>query len=173
MILDWVIYTAASSTALWEQWSLHDLQCRKGLLQYWEWYSLHIVTVWVHRLQQMLQSAQSLCELLSLSKFWPHHQSFFGLFFLLVFFLKFKETLDAGFMQTQHSFSEAVWLNERKEKQVMWDWRLKYFINQCCSQCVVWWLVENSGNPSFLPATDIQDSPQVLHVLPLFLYFQG
>lgn len=60
-----------------------------------------------------------------------------------------------------------------QEKQVMWDWRLKYFINQCCSQCVVWWLVENSGNPSFLLPTGIQDSPQVLHVMPLFLYFQG
>lgn len=60
-----------------------------------------------------------------------------------------------------------------QEKQVMWDWRLKYFINQCCGQCVVWWLVENSGNPSFQPSTGIQDSPQVHHVMPLFLYFQG
>lgn len=60
-----------------------------------------------------------------------------------------------------------------QEKQVMRDWRLKYFINQCCGQCVVWWLVENSGNPSFQPSTGIQDSPQVLHVMPLFLYFQG
>lgn len=59
-------------------------------------------------------------------------------------------------------------VEEGEEKQVMCDWRLKYFINQCCSQCVVWWLVENSGNPSFLPATGIQDSPQVLHVC---LYF--
>lgn len=48
------------------------------------------------------------------------------------------------------------------EKQVMWDWRLKYFINQCCSRCGVWWLVENSGNPSFQPSTLSQDSPQVL-----------
>lgn len=61
----------------------------------------------------------------------------------------------------------------RQEKQVMRDWRLKYFINQCCGQCVVWWLVENSGNPSFQPSTGIQDSPQVLHVMPLFLYFQA
>ena len=83
-------------------------------------------------------------------------------------------------LQTQHSFSAAilVWgggwrVGGGQEKQVMWDWRLKYFINQCCSQCVVWWLVENSGNPSFPPPTGIQDSPQVLHVMPLFLYFQG
>ncbi len=78
-------------------------------------------------------------------------------------------------VQTQHSFSAAIMGGGRggQEKQVMWDWRLKYFINQCCSQCVVWWLVENSGNPSFLPPTGIQDSPQVRHVMPLFLYFQG
>lgn len=38
---------------------------------------------------------------------------------------------------------------KRGGKRVMWDWRLKYFINQCWGQCVVLWLVENSGNPSF------------------------
>lgn len=46
-------------------------------------------------------------------------------------------------------FLQPVGEKKRGEKRVMWDWRLKYFINQCCSQCVVLWLVENSGNPSF------------------------
>lgn len=52
-------------------------------------------------------------------------------------------------------FLQPSWRNRREEKKrVMWDWRLKYFINQCCSQCVVLWLVEDSGNPSFfLPGT--------------------
>lgn len=61
-------------------------------------------------------------------------------------------TLSAGVRPIcRHSiaFLPPSGVKERKEKQVMWDWRLKYFINQCCSQCVVWWLVENSGNPSF------------------------
>lgn len=35
------------------------------------------------------------------------------------------------------------------KRLVMWDWRLKYFINQCFSQCVIQWLVENSSNPSY------------------------
>lgn len=35
------------------------------------------------------------------------------------------------------------------KRLVMRDWRLKYFINQCFSQCVIQWLVENSSNPSY------------------------
>lgn len=58
------------------------------------------------------------------------------------------------------------------KRLVMWDWRLKYFINQCFSQCVVQWLVENSSNPSY-PITLVLYSLQVFSFFPpsLFVHF--
>lgn len=55
------------------------------------------------------------------------------------------------------------------KRLVMWDWRLKYFINQCFSQCVVQWLVENSSNPSY-PITLVLYSLQVFSFFPPSLY---
>lgn len=56
------------------------------------------------------------------------------------------------------------------KRLVMRDWRLKYFINQCFSQCVLQWLVENSSNPSY-PINLVLYSLQVFSFFsPLYLF---
>lgn len=64
-------------------------------------------------------SAQCLCELLSLSKFWPHHQSFFGLFF---FFFNSKKplTLSIGQSSCRHSIAFLKPFGWTREKKSRW-----------------------------------------------------
>lgn len=58
------------------------------------------------------------------------------------------------------------------KRLVMWDWRLKYFINQCFSQCVIQWLVENSSNPSYpISLFSLSLFSQVFSIFPLSLFF--